>query len=353
MIDLPRVISKNPILSTDMNGSLIYKKGRIFYRQTNSQNQYCVCKMPISKKKYIFSHFRLLERLFRISPRCAISLGNGEFLLSCSGAIFCVNVIFRTIRLEMKLRPGMNNPLSFTRLDNGSIVFGEYFSNNEHEPVAIFERKNGYWKKVFEFPDNTVYHIHGIVPNGNEVYILTGDKDIESGIWRTDNEFKTITKLVGGAQKYRSCVAFPYRNGLIYATDTPLEQNHLFFLHPGENGIWEEQSLYEMPGPCIYGVQRQGKYYFSTSVEPDALYEDTFRYKITYQLGKGVLDRFSHIVCCSDDGKIEEVLRLKKDCWPMLLFQFGNCLFAEGTKNQELVINPISLKKYDGKSIIL
>ena len=44
-------------------------------------------------------------------------------------------------------------------------------------------------------------------------------------------------------------------------------------------------------------------------------------------------------------------LKFKKDLWPMLLFQFGNCLFPDVELDDELLVCPQSVKRYDGKTV--
>jgi hypothetical protein len=265
------------------------------------------------------------------------------------GKIYCVDIQNKKLVEEMQLRPRMNNPLMFAKKGNGNILFGEYFSNNDHEKVCIYEREKSNWNKVYAFPAGTIYHVHGVVVDENRIYILTGDEDKESAIWYTQDNFEHVEMLVGGSQKFRACVAYPFQDGLIYATDTPLEQNYLYALYK-ENNQWKHKVICEMPGPCIYGTARRDGYYFATSVEPDSTLSD-MRYRFSYKLGKGVKDRYSHIIRYSVDGRIDDVAKLKKDIWPMLLFQFGNCLFPDAGVVEKVLVCPVSVKKYDGKTL--
>lgn len=350
------IISNYKALAFENDIMLSYHKGKL-YCERGSQRHF-ICDIPQSKKKAVLSKFRLTERLLRLEPRVACALGNKEFLVSCSGWIYRVNVEHKTIEPELKLRERMNNPLSFTKTMGqnqvaGSVMFGEYFSNNSYEAVSIYERKNGCWGKIFSFESGSIYHIHGII-NGktpDTYYILTGDSDSESGIWITRDHFKTVEKIVGGSQQYRGCVAFSYKDGLLYATDTPRETNYLYYLFD-RDGRWETKKIHEMPGPCIYGAKRDGLYLFATSVEAD----DTlpaWRYRFSKKLGVGVKDYYSHIISVNTEGKIEEEGRFKKDWLPMLLFQFGNSLFPECSGQGPIICTPASVARYDGKTVIL
>ncbi len=350
------LLSKFKVLAVNNDGMLSYHKGRLYYEDGHQRNN--ICDIPQSKLKSILCKFRLTERLLRLEPRVACSLGDNEFLISCSGWIYLVNTENKTIMPEMKLREYMNNPLSFTKTkahghSEVSVIFGEYFSNNSFEEVSIYERTAGVWEKIYSFDPGTIYHIHSIVNGDNDdtFFVLTGDSDNESGIWLTTDHFKSLEQIVGGSQQYRSCVAFPYKNGLLYATDTPRENNYIYYLNFRE-GSWNTKRMYEMPGPCIYGTKKEGLFLFATSVEADDTLP-SWKYRISNKLGAGVKDYYSHIISVNNSGEISEEARLKKDWLPMLLFQFGNCLFPDACDDSLIICTPISVKKLDGKTVCL
>lgn len=345
-----RVLSRYKMLAVHNGRALLYSKGKLYTKniRKGTKEEYLL-DLPMSAKRKTVVRFRPLERLLRMEPRLAVALEDGNYILSCSGKIYHVDFQKGELTEELRLRQRMNNPLMFAKKENGDILFGEYFSNNAHEEVCVFERVYGAWKKVYSFPAGLIYHIHGIVVDRDRVFILTGDEDKESAIWYTQDDFNHVEMLVGGSQKFRACVAYPYQSGLIYATDTPLEQNYLYRLRQ-ENGKWVNEILAEMPGPCIYGTARADGFYFATSVEPDATLSD-MRYRFSYKLGKGVKDRYTHIIRFAQDGKITESAKFKKDLWPMLLFQFGNCLFPDAEMDEELIVCPQSVNRFDGKTV--
>lgn len=345
------------VLAVDGRSYLLYKKGNLYFSNNEGKNVAFIGKIPMESKKRLLANFRITTRLLRLEPRTASILGDNKFLISYSGKIYYVDVNKSFIKEELILREGMNNPLTFTRVSSvdgfiPGIYFGEYFSNNGHEAVRIFRRHMGLWEVAFSFPPDTIYHIHGIVSDANRkcLYILTGDADQESAIWEAKDNFASVKPILKGKQVFRSCVAFPYHEGIVYATDTSREQNYLCYAME-KNGNWISEKISRIPGPCIYGTEVNGEYYFATSVEPDDTLSD-FRFRYTYKLGKGVKDRWTHIIRFYGDGETEEILKIRKDILPMLLFQFGNCLFPDNRKTNKLVFSPISVKKYDGKTII-
>lgn len=301
-----------------------YKRGNIIVRR--SENKQVVQKFKIHKG---LKANPIIERLFRYEPRVAISLSEDIFIYSDHGSIYEYSVKHNSIKRQHTFSRGMNNPLTFCvrRNVNGSIVeiiYGEYIWNSDKGAVSIYRYDFKEWKEVFSFPEHTVKHIHNIIYDEfNDRYIImTGDEDKESALWEADTDFQNVKMIVGGSQKYRACVVFPTPEGFFYATDTPLEQNWIYF-YDYQDGLKE---VYKMPGPCIYGRIFNNKFYMATSVEGDPTLVG-WKYILSNKLGKGVYDRKVHIIRCDKEGKAEEVANLKKDMLPMGLFQFGNAQF--------------------------
>jgi hypothetical protein len=306
----------------------------------------------------MLSKIRFSERLLRLEPRTACVLDDENILVSFQGYVYRINVKDGSLVKELEFRSRMNNPLSFVSIKGlnsfeDSVLFGEYFSNNSFEDVKVWQRTNGEWKEALTLPAGSLYHIHAIVPdyNNNCLYILTGDSDKESAILKVSDNFKTVTPVLKGSQQYRSCVAFPYKEGLVYATDTPREINHVYYAHPASDG-WAVDTICVLPGPSIYGLNQNDTYFFATSVEAD----DTlppFRYRFSYKLGAGVKERVSHVIKIDQNLSSTSILELKKDIWPMLVFQFGNCWFPVNERSDLLMVCPTAVKRYDGKTIII
>lgn len=345
-------------LAVDGKTFLLYRKGYIYAGYQNGQEIVKLAKLPAPWIKSMLSKLRLTTRLLRLEPRCACVLGNDCFLVSYSGSMYRVDLKNKKIKHEFSFRSDMNNPLSITRVfgvegfDDGE-YFGEYFSNNSDEEVCIYRRFKGRYNKVYAFPMKTIYHIHGIVADKERgcLYVLTGDKDEESAIWEARDRFNSVKPILKGQQKYRACVGVPFHKGLLYATDTSREQNYIYYARQREGG-WAVDEVAKLPGPCIYGISLGKKHYFATSVEPDdTVGERRFRY--TYKLGKGVSDRYTHIIEVDETLRSREIFRAKKDWLPMLLFQFGNCLFPVIENYDKLVVCPISVVGKDGKTLII
>ncbi len=316
---------KEQLLCKNKKYLFCYDKGFLILRKCSDKK--IVQKLRIHNP--IKSMF-LVERLLRYELRTAVALSEQSFLYSDHGYIYRYSVIDNNIEIEHKFSQGMNNPLSFSpRYDGNKLVdllYGEYIWNKTKGPVSIYRRTDGKWNKVFSFPADTISHIHNIFFDKfkNRYIILTGDEDSESGIWEADINFEYVRPIIIGLQKYRACIAYPTKDAIYYATDTPLEQNYLFKLTES-NGEKHLKKIYKMPGPCIFGKVSNDILYMATSVEGNPQL-GSWRYRLSNKLGEGVKDKYTHIIAYSNKNIIE-IGKMKKDIFPMWLFQFGNAKF--------------------------
>lgn len=225
--------------------------------------------------------------------------------------------------------------------------------NPNHEEVCIYAKypNTESWSVIYRFTgEKEITHIHNIIPDKSRgcVYILTGDTDAGSGIWEARNNFRDVKPLLVGKQKYRSCVAMPIENGIVFATDTPFEGNGIYriiFDHDGD--VSSPELLAELPGSVIYGTIHQHSLIFSTTVEPDPRYQG-FLYMITSRVGEGITDKFSHLFVWNEEEGLSEVHKFKKDVYPMGLCQFGVVMFASNDK--DIYAYSVAVSKDDGKT---
>lgn len=347
-------ISNNKILCAVKDKIISYHAGNLYLHKKNDERPQLLLNLPIKTWKRFCSKIRLVERLLRLEPRLAFPVSDDELILSYQGKIYKINVNNKEFIVEHTYRSGMNNTLAFC-CENNVILYGEYFGNGKNEEVSIYKRTfSGVWKIVYTFQPNTIKHIHNIIYDKfrNCYWVLTGDTDDESALWMADPEFTNLVPIFKGKQKYRSCFLIPVDNGIFYTTDTPLEDNGLYFSEFKDEKWLEPRLVYKILGPCIYARKLNDDYYaFATSVEPDSSLP-TSRYLFTSKLGKGVKNRYSHIYLYKVKTKeLIEVAKLKKDLWPMLLFQFGNVMFPNINIEDGFIITGQSVEKYDGKSV--
>lgn len=355
-----KIISNNKVLCNVGEYYLSYRSGNLYFQKNFEEKAKKFFTLPLSNLKKILIKVRILERLFRLEPRIAIALNDKEFLLSYQGKILKLD-LKGNVTQEHLFRKGMNNPLSFC-LYEGNIYYGEYFGNKYKEQVNIYQRNlNGEWKKVYSFLEKEIMHIHQICYDKFRecFWILTGDSDEESGIWKADLNFNKVESIFRGKQKYRSCFIMPNKEGIAFVTDTPLEDNGIYYSTENKSGEWSiPERIYNMPGPCIYGTKTDNNYLMVTSVEPDSSLSP-IRYKFTKKLGKGVKDRYTYIIYGNSEKGYKKIAKFKKDLYKMWLFQFGNCQIPNiiinskyYNKNRDFIyLTPIALKKFDGKTL--
>lgn len=315
---------KEKLLAKNDKYLFAYKKGCLILR--NAETREILSKKRIHGR---LKSFTLIERLLRYEPRVAVVIDSDTFMYSDHGAIYRYDVVQNNVSKIHSFGGGMNNPLSFCVRHNedGNLVellYGEYAWNTKKEAVSIYRYNMRTWKKVYSFQAGTITHIHNIFyDNYKKRYlIVTGDDDKESALWEADEEFCDVKIVCGGSQKYRACMVLTTNKGVYYATDTPLEQNYIYYLD--ENKLLHE--VYRMPGPCIYGTIWNECLYMATSVEGDPTLVG-WQYRLSNKLGKGVNDRNVHIIKCDREGNVTEVASFRKDFLPMWLFQFGNAQF--------------------------
>ncbi len=351
-------ISNKKLLYIGKAFGLLYSHGKLWTCDQNCQNEDLVGKLPNEKMQPLMK-LSLTERLLRCNPRCAVRVSEKELIISCCGMVYLVDLGRKTICAEHRFRSGMRNALSFCRIEgvpgfDPCVAYGEYWRNPSAEEVCIYCRSGGHWRKVYAFPRGSASHIHGFCPDPEHkrVLILTGDSDMESGIWEAYDNFNTVMPVKVGSQKYRACAAFAFGEQILYATDSVIDNNALNLL----NVDGSIQKISDMPGPCIYaseflGIDGQRQFAFATSVEPDSRING-IRYMLTRRLASGVRSRHSYLIIGDPVKGFRTVLRLKKDILPMGLFEFGNIIFPDNELGT-LMFLPRSLKGGCGTFTVL
>lgn len=350
---------KGLLLSADLQEKLIYRSGT-FYRCVAGKEPQAVCKVPASARERLCIRFRLMERLLRYEPRFGIRMENGSYLVSWNGGLFCLNTESRSFQKIFPYRNGMHNPLSITKATavpgfRDGFLFGDYWGNSSMEAVSLYYCDGETVETVYTFPAGTVRHIHGLTadPKRERILIFTGDDDAESGIWEAKDGFRSVKPLLIGSQKYRSCAVYPLEDGLLYATDTPLCDNFIYFYDEKTKQL---STAYPLNGPCIYSEMTESPdgerfYLFATSVEPDSRRKG-LSYTLSYRLGDGVHSRYATLVYGNPEKGFHEIFRCKKDLFPMVPFQFGNFRLPHSEDGKIYAVGQ-SVAGLDGKTICI
>lgn len=206
--------------------------------------------------------------------------------------------------------------------------YGEYRSNPDRSPVHVWKLEVGQdkWYPAWRFEN--IRHIHGVFHDTytDTIWVTTGDKDNEAGIWRTNDNFKTLEKVRGGSQQFRAVQLLFTENHVYFGSDAPNEQNSIFRMKRDGGNV---ESLASVGGSVFYGCKVGDNMFFSTAVEPSQV--NTRRY--------------AEVWGTSDGHSWSLIRHFKKDIWPLKYFQYGQVLFPAGPGDGEnLWMTPFATK---------
>lgn len=283
-----------------------------------------IARLPVDWKKKICCRFRLVNRLLRMEPRCAGMLDENRFVVNVLGKVWLLDCNERKVSELLQMRPGYSL-LSFCEKE-GRLYWGDYGANPNYEEINIYRLDKELKLTVaYSFPARSVRHIHNIINDGEGFVVLAGDNEPHAGIYRANKDWTEVKPWKIGEQRFRAVAGFPYKGGLLYATDSVETENHLRLIEADGT----EKVLTDINGSCIYGGEIKDCFLFSTTVESHE--GGGFRKLFSNQLGGGIKSKDVHILAVNKkDLSVQFIKQYKKDFWPMKLFQYGRVPFAGG-----------------------
>jgi len=279
----------------------------------------------------ITSTLRLGSRLVRDGFHALAVLPSGGFTAAVPGAIITLAPGTKEFRVTHRIQRG-TRPLHITVVPSGSIFWGEYFDNVERDEVHIYGSSDSgmTWDVAHTFPKHSIRHVHNIVYDHweNCLWILTGDRGDECGVLRASCDLKTVDVVLSGNQQARAVALVPTKNGVYFASDTPLETNCVYFLDRGGNLT----KLTTISSSSIYGCQVQGVLFFSSMVEPSTINPD----------------RHVRVYGSRGGQSWNRLMEWSKDRWPMRFFQYGNAILPDGHNSTDfLALTAIAVETED------
>ena len=341
-----------PLCNIDGYSVLCYKHGSFYCLNTLDNTLSYLMRAPFPFIKRFLSFFRLFRRYYGLYNIKAARISEQVFLVFGNHTFYLLDIENN----EINAIPN-NNCKSILHLSSSTIgpIWGEYGYNplKECKSVYCFDKESQEIKLLYTFSKGEINHIHRIIEDKetNRFYILTGDFDSSAAIYYTDNKFATVDKLFAGSQEYRSCCAFTNAERLVYATDSPVQVNHLKLIQ--NNKITD---IAELNGSCIHSCIYGNKLICSTTVENQPSEFDNHKNKYKYNLGKGIKDWYVEVFCYDIDyDSYTVILRDKKDILPMLAFGYGCFHFPNLDSDYAgpVLAYGYSTKKYDQKLISL
>ncbi|MBA7582847.1 hypothetical protein ES708_24785 [subsurface metagenome] len=285
--------------------------------------------LPLPPKFRLRALSNLSSRLFRCSIHHAIRINENIIVLIGFGVIYTYDL--KANRLNQDVMPVYGKrPLNLCADNDSMLYYGEYSGNQERSPVYVYgsNTKGKHFLPVWRFTG--IRHVHGVFHDhyDNRIWVTTGDNDEESGIWVTNDRFKTLDKVIGGSQQMRAVQLLFTEDHVYFGSDTPLEKNHIYRM---EKETGQLEKLQEVESSVFWGCKVGNCLFFSTVVEPSKVNK-------------------CKDVCIwgSKDGeKWKCVARFRKDIWPMKLFQYGQIFFPVGENNTiYLWFTPFATEKH-------
>lgn len=287
--------------------------------------------------KSLLCRSRLVSRALRWEARCGVQV-DGGLLVSWRGSLLHCDLCTGEVRTVFSARRGFSTPLTIQSSDSEfGAIWGDYGQNAEKKSVGIYGiSHDGCLHTLYEFPAGVVRHVHGFTPRlAGGWYVFTGDMEETAGVYVASEDFSSVELLAVGDQRFRAVRGYDTPRGLVYATDSSIIENHVYLLPNEDPGSL--RVLADINGPCIYGTPCEAGYLFSTTVEPDERLRGVSSYLST-KPGPGVMTRETQLLLVTNTAEVHEVLRLKKDIYPMKLMQYGSVQFASGQEIRSGVV---------------
>ena len=279
---------------------------------------------------------RLGYRLVRDGFHALAIHPNGNLIAAVPGAIVTLQSGERKFQITHRLLRG-TRPLHICAAPNGRVYWGEYFDNPQREEVHIYSSEDGgvRWDIAHTFPKASIRHVHNIVYDrwAMCLWIFTGDYGRECKLLKASLDLSLVEEVGGGNQQARAVAVIVDESGLFFASDTPLERNHVYQLD--RRGHLRECA--EISSSSIYGCRNRGGMFFSTMIEPSDV--NASRDVTLYG---------------SADGEYWDAMaQWRKDRWPMKYFQYGNAFLPDGENETDfLALTTIAVENADLETFI-
>jgi hypothetical protein len=281
--------------------------------------------------RLLSSRHRLTFRLVRDGFHALARLSNGSLVGAVPHAIVVATPGEHEFRVSHRVIRG-TRPLHFAVTPDNRIFWGEYFDNPQRDQVHIYGSTDlgETWEPAYTFQKREIRHVHNIVYDRwrNCLWISTGDNGQECRILRASCDFATVEQILAGSQQTRCVALLPREDGIYFASDTPVESNHLYHM----NVAGEVTRVGDVNSSSIYGCCVGEALFFSTMIEPSAVNRD----------------RTVRLYVSRGGREWSGILEWAKDEWSPHWFQYGNAFLPDGNNTTGLLaVSTIAVKKGD------
>ncbi len=295
-------------LYVDRDGTMYSAKRNRIYRSVDWGYRWGLdCVIPSNPLKSTLARYRLAARLLRQDVSAMVLLSDGARIAVARDGIYRAAAgeveMTRTHAIERGSRP-----LNIHAAPDDTVVFGEYGGNPERHEVHIYASSDGgvSFAPAFTFPAGDVRHVHNVMYDCHvdKYWVLVGDYGDEPGIALMDRDFRGLDWAVRGTQSARVVSAIVEEDGLLFGTDTELEQNTIVRLdrHTGRLSV-----LRDIDGASLFATRFGDLRLIASDVEPSQINPS----------------RVARLYASRDGDGWEVVDSRQKDIWHMYYFQFG------------------------------
>ena len=268
------------------NGVIYSSEDHIVWEShDNGKNWNKVCQLPISGEKIVnFFKDKILRSAVIRKLRRNIGIHN-VVVLKSGTIIIQYDKIYRFDGNGKYAKPvfditakniygPMKNGLAYDEKTD-SLYFGEYVISRPYA-VRIFRGTGDgrFWERCYDFPVGRIRHIHSIIPDKyrNRIWVCAGDNNHESGLFYTDDDFKTVHVFGQGDQSWRMVSLIPIEDAIIWGSDAGQDAaaDDINFIYKWDFHTNKRQKLMCIDKPAYFTTRlSSGLMVLGTTYEPE------------------------------------------------------------------------------------
>ena len=345
----PKIFNNEKVLYVNGNKIIFSIGNYLFEKVESSQDKKIIGYYKGNFLENLLSKFNITSDMLRLGFHSILPLNNGIIGIQKNNIIFKKNN-------ELKFEKVFSNfngsrPLNILKCPDDNLFFGEYFSNVQRTEVKVFKSSNIYdWKVAFTFKPGTIRHIHKLKYDNYRkgIWILTGDLDKESGLWFTNDNFKTVNKVISFGQKSRAVDLLIFENYLIFPMDSPIQNNYIIKYNFNTKNI---KKIYSIKNSAFHIKRISDIYFISTVPEPSIVNDtnyvyiyaslDAHNWKVISKFKKNFIPnnfqfitRYPEVELCSSKGNNDNIYGYARS-----IKEFSNSTMAWSLKDVREYLN--------------
>lgn len=324
----------------DCNQVVVSRLNKIYiYKHANGtllKDQLLKCiELPLPSLYRLIGKFRLVRRLFRLD-KIALVITTDCFIIWWRSSVYCLDSNYNIKKTldDLNSRCPMHNAVAV--VDSKTIFFGEY-GNPSDVGKRLYATYNcgESWSIVHQFGVDEIRHIHNCVYDKFRhcIWVLTGDSESESSIYRYNIANHTLEKVLNlPLEGSRATGLFVENDCLHWFTDTPNFAVRKVTYRLRDSKIIHSPINYN--GPIYYyRYLNDGVYLVSGAAEP----------------GSALVENSVKVYASRNLKKWSEVASFDKDVFNPYLFRFGTLVFSGGNQSTSCFwVHLDSVVRYDG-----